>query len=253
MYLNKKESMVLRKSNEDSEFSSSFRWSIIQKPTSKNWWERLYIWFLFRFESEFSYLILTLLFSSFPILLMTYFVANQQFSVLPLVNASQWIMINDSTSGTAFNGVLYDIILRNAEWYLISTVFIFLLPIRKDFSIIYEARSFMIILVISSISRNLIEIFVNNGTAEIVANIDSWLFYLQTIVFLLSVIVSFIYPVLIKTQIIIPLPSVPERIYQLQTAILEPRGFKAFYEWLESYFPKNIKYLDCYWRIRFYK
>ena len=121
---------------------------------------------------------------------------KNQFAILPLVNASQCFMINNSTSGIAYRGVLYDIVLRNAEWYLISTIFILLIPIRKDFSIISEARSFMIVLIISSISRNLIEIFVNNGTAAIVPNIDSWLFYLQTIVFLLSVIISFIYPIL---------------------------------------------------------
>ena len=60
----------------------------------------------------------------------------------------------------------------------------------------------------------------NDGLESNADDIDTFLFYLQTIIFMLSIVISFIYPVMIKTQLIIPLPSVPERIERLQTAIL---------------------------------
>lgn len=119
-----------------------------------------------------------------------------------------------------------------------------LMPIRKDFSIINEIKAFLAILFVSSVSRNLVEIFLNDGEEENIDKIDKAFFYLQTIVFMLSVVVSFIYPVMIKTQLIIPLPSVPERIENIHSAILEPRGFSAFYEWLEEFHPKSLKFLN---------
>ena len=244
---------ILRKSNDESEGDISLRGSFVRKPKTRNFIERLYYWFLFKFESELSYFFfLTVVFSIIPIVLMLYYLIKKEYTVLPLVNSSQWFSINPN-SEVNHDGIMYDIILRNIEWYITATVFIMLIPIRKDFSIISEAKSFMVVLFLSSIIRNLIEIFVNNGNQTVVVSIDSWLFYLQTIVFFFSVVISFIYPVLIKSQLIIPLPSVPERIFQLQTAILEPRGFRAFYEWLEEYNPDSLKYLDCYCRIRFYK
>ena len=243
---------ILRKSNDESEGEISLRGSFVHKPKTRNIIERMYYWFLFKFESELSYFFLTVVFSLFPIVLMTFYLIKGEYTVLPLVNSSQWFSI-DPNSQVTHQGVMYDIILRNVECYITSTVFIMLIPIRKDFSIISEAKAFLAVLFFSSIIRNLIEIYMNNGNQTVVVSIDSSLFYLQTVVFFFSVIVSFIYPVLIKTQLIIPLPSVPDRIYQLQTAILEPRGFRAFYEWLEAYHPDHLKYIDWYWRIRFYK
>lgn len=78
----------------------------------------------------------------------------------------------------------------------------------------------MSVLIASSISRNTIEIFLNDGSRSNADEIDTALFYVQTATFMLSIGVSFIYPVLIKNQIIIPLPSPPDRIENLQTAIL---------------------------------
>jgi hypothetical protein len=78
----------------------------------------------------------------------------------------------------------------------------------------------MAVQVISRISRNMIEIFMNDGSGTLADDVDVALFYVQTGTFMLSIGISFIYPVLIKNQIIIPLPSPPERIENLQTAIL---------------------------------
>lgn len=79
-----------------------------------------------------------------------------------------------------------------------------------------------------------------NGTEEI---IDDILFYLQTAVFMISVIISFIYPVVIKNQTIIPLPSVPDRLENVETSLNDNRGFIAFYDWLEKNDEENIKLL----------
>jgi len=86
-------------------------------------------------------------------------------------------------------------------------------------SIISEAKALMVVLLVSNVMRNLVQIFVDDGTIASNDRIDIVAFYIQTLVFLASIVISFIYPVIIRNQLIIPLPSVPERIEVLRTAI----------------------------------
>ena len=86
-------------------------------------------------------------------------------------------------------------------------------------SIISEAKAMMVVLLVSNVMRNLVQIFVDDGTIASNDRIDIVAFYIQTLVFLASIVISFIYPVIIRNQLIIPLPSVPERIEVLRTAI----------------------------------
>lgn len=143
-----------------------------------------------------------------------------------------------------FLGTLYDIIIRNIDCYVAVTTFILLLPVRKDFSIIHEINAFMLVLFISSIARNAIEIFSPQDLNTAIGKVDGALFYLQTIVFLCSIFISVIYPVVIKRQFIVPLPAVPDRLEVVGTAINEERGFKVFYEWLTENQNQDLKYLE---------
>ena len=84
--------------------------------------------------------------------------------MLPLVNYSHCVAYETEINDKNYKlGILFDIILRNIDCYVVSTLFILLLPIRKDFSIINETKAFMSILFVFSLSRNLVEIFVNDG------------------------------------------------------------------------------------------
>lgn len=96
----------------------------------------------------------------------------------------------------------------------------------------------MIVLVISSLCRNLIEIFMNDGEQSTADEIDLAFFYLQTCTFMLSVVISFIHPVIIKSQLIIPLPSVPEMIENLNTAII---GNLHYFTHRTAWFPVLLR------------
>lgn len=113
------------------EYDCSYHGSDIQKPQSKNIFARVYFWLLFNLESEFSYWVLVMVLLLFPISLAIVFVSVGNLTTLPIVNHSHCIYIMEDKK--IYEDTLIDIILRSFEWYIIATIFVLLVPIRKDF------------------------------------------------------------------------------------------------------------------------
>ena len=93
-------------------------------------------------------------------------------------------------------------------------------------------------LAISGIVRNLAEIFMNDGRGSLVYRTDQALFYIQTLTFLIGASISILYPLLSKPKKIMTLPIPPERIQNIETAVLGKRNSQ-----LNEYRAKSI------WRI----
>ena len=115
--------------------SQSLNVSHVRRPTHENYFVRVYYWFLFRFETEKEYFILTVLFTLVPVTLAVVFLSKANFRQLPVVNYSHWLKYEKER--IVFSSVLLDIILRFLDWYLIATVSILLMPICKEFKYVY--------------------------------------------------------------------------------------------------------------------
>lgn len=61
---------ILKRSNDDTDYDVSLRASVIHRPTSQNFFTKIYYWLLFKFESELSVFYLSLVFALFPFGLM---------------------------------------------------------------------------------------------------------------------------------------------------------------------------------------
>mmetsp|Transcript_10660 Transcript_10660/g.12134 ORF Transcript_10660/g.12134 Transcript_10660/m.12134 type:complete len:219 (-) Transcript_10660:510-1166(-) len=179
---NDKTIAILKQSENFS--SSCLNTSNVQKPTHPNIFMRIYYWFLFRFETESEYFVLTLLFTLVPMTLAIVFISTSNFRQLPLINYSHCLRFEDEN--LVFSSVLIDIILRCFDCFIIANVLILLMPICKDFNIIKEVRLIFIVLALSGILRNLLQIFMNDGGGNEVHYIDQSLFYLQTFTFIIS-------------------------------------------------------------------
>ena len=127
------------------------------------------------------------------------------------------------------------------------------MPIRKDFSIIKEIKYFMIVIFFTSISRNVVQIFVSSQKDENIVYTDKILFYIQTGFFILTVSISLVHPYLMQDKMVLPLPVAPECMDNLDTTLKETRSFNAFYDFIETYKSSYLRYINCYCRIRFYK
>lgn len=106
---------ILRHSNEDSDFEMTIRASVVHRPQSKNIITRIYYWLLFQFESEFSYFLLTLMFTLFPLSMLAYAFISGNMKTLPLVNNSHCHMAFGSEDGHTYVGILLDVILRSFD------------------------------------------------------------------------------------------------------------------------------------------
>lgn len=238
----------------------AYKESIVHKPYTLNSWGRIYYWFLFKFQSELSYFFLSLFFAILPVSLFLYWVVNNIMSRLPVVSYSHWVIAqvldNEPLKMIPYNaylGVLYDILIRVLDWTIACTFLILLLPIRRDFNIINELKLFLLLVFASSFIRNSLEVFYPSEKYHSITISDSINFYIQTIVYWVALWISVVYPFMIRKQFILPLPTSPVVLDNLNTVLMEDRCFVSFYDWLEEKHPNAVKYMNWYWRIRFYK
>lgn len=110
----------------------SLKSSTIHKPKTQNCFVRSYYWLLFRLETEIDYLVLTFIFALIPTILSVSFLIHSDFTTLRLVSYSHCL---HSHSGGISNhvGLLVDILFMSFDLYIMTTIFVLLLPIRKDF------------------------------------------------------------------------------------------------------------------------
>ncbi|CAI2367080.1 unnamed protein product [Moneuplotes crassus] len=241
--------IALLKENEDT-VERSLRSEDIRKPQATRLIHRMYYWLLW-FDTEWQFFLLACFFTLIPIALMATFFIIGSYKVLPVINSSFCLCwIGDESLYTT---ILIDIIMRNLDCYGIATLYVLLMKVPADFNIKTEVRSILFLLGGAGIVRNSIGIFFFSQEDPNSMHFNRISFYLQTFTFFVSVGISVFIPFLTNKRVIPSLPSSPERIEHIQTAILEPKGFSTFYEWCETNNPNVVKYLDCFVRIRFFK
>lgn len=126
---------ILKQSREEFEYEKSFNSSVVHQPKSKNLVTRVYYWLLFRLETEKDYFILTLIFTALPAASVVYTVATQDLTLFPVVNFSHCLPQDPKEADDVDFGIpiMIDVVARSVDCYVITTIFLQLLHIRRDF------------------------------------------------------------------------------------------------------------------------
>mmetsp|Transcript_27767 Transcript_27767/g.27646 ORF Transcript_27767/g.27646 Transcript_27767/m.27646 type:complete len:106 (-) Transcript_27767:327-644(-) len=103
--------------------------------------------------------------------------------------------------------------------------------VPQDFNIKTEVRRLLLCLGTAGVARSIVGIAYFNDPATKIHKINRGSFYIQMITFTVACLISVFIPFLTTKRLTPSLPSPPERIEYIQTAILDPKGFSCFYEW----------------------
>ncbi|CAI2367619.1 unnamed protein product [Moneuplotes crassus] len=241
--------IALLKENENT-LTGSINSSDIKKPEATMLHHKMYYWLLW-FDTEWEYFMLTSFITLLSAIIMTIFLCVKMNQVLPVINSSYCLYVEQTTS--SFTTTLLDIIIRNCDLYGIATTYVLLMRVPQDFNIKTEVRRLLLCLGTAGVARSIVGIAYFNDPATKIHKINRGSFYIQMITFTVACLISVFIPFLTTKRLTPSLPSPPERIEYIQTAILDPKGFSCFYEWCEKYSPSVVKYFDCFVRIRFFK